>query len=190
MVQRAAVSISSPCPATVRGCKLGDIPCSNATWSCVLERREMKSMGLSCLVFLKSGKGLQPVSFPIIEIAITSLPVNALHVKEEYECFYFPCSPVSRKVTSSSLLACEDPESRTPPNFSYSWWTFLQFYQQYIQFYMAKFSHMWLPWLWFILCTKALAKLLVVFFHILFIIFFPLFYFFWWRNLYQHPTLP
>lgn len=153
------------------------MPYSNATQRCVLERKEIKSLGLNCPIFLKSGKGLQPISFPVIETAITSLPINSSHVKGEYEYFFLPSSPVSRKIISSNLLACEHPASCTPPNFSYSWWTFLQFYQQYIQFHVAQFSQMWLAWLWFILCTKALAKLLVVFFHILFIIIFPLFFF-------------
>lgn len=102
--------------------------------------------------------------------------------------FFCPCSPVSKKVTSSNLLACEHPACCTPPNFSYSWWTFLQFYQQYIQFHVAQFSQMWLAWLWFILCTKALAKLLVVFFHILFIIFFP--FFFWVEEFLSTPHTP
>lgn len=78
----------SPCPDTDWGSKLGDTPCLNTTWNCVLERKDIKSMGLSHAIFSKPGKGLQPILYPVTEIAITSSLINCSHTKGET----FPCS--------------------------------------------------------------------------------------------------
>jgi len=78
MVQPAPGSL---CPATLQGCKPGDIACPNITWNCAVERREIKCMGLSCAVFPEPGKELQSILFPVMEIAIPSSSTNSLHVK-------------------------------------------------------------------------------------------------------------